>query len=90
MPKYTEIMGYKLFFWSNENNEPIHIHVAKGIPSKNATKLWITKECGVVICHNDSRIPKNDLNKIISYVRTNASDYIEMWYNYFGYEKYYC
>ncbi|MEG1947917.1 MAG: DUF4160 domain-containing protein, partial [Lachnospiraceae bacterium] len=24
------IAGYKIFFWSNENNEPIHIHIAKG------------------------------------------------------------
>lgn len=31
-------------FWSNENSplEPVHVHIAEGRASANATKLWIT------------------------------------------------
>lgn len=43
MPSLYNYMGYVIFFWSNENYEPIHVHVCKGNPSANATKIWITK-----------------------------------------------
>ena len=35
MPNIVTIMGYKIYFWMNEENgEPIHVHVSKGKPSK--------------------------------------------------------
>ena len=43
MPNLFSYSGYVIFFWSNENNEPIHVHVCKGNPGANATKIWITK-----------------------------------------------
>jgi len=30
MPTVLLINGFRFFFYSNENNEPIHIHVTKG------------------------------------------------------------
>jgi len=30
MPTILYIYGWRLFFYSNEKNEPIHIHVQKG------------------------------------------------------------
>ena len=38
MPTVFEINGYKFFFYSNENNEPIHIHISTGNAS---AKYWI-------------------------------------------------
>ena len=35
MPKIFTIKGYIVYFWSNENDEPIHVHVAKGVPRPN-------------------------------------------------------
>jgi hypothetical protein len=29
MPTVLNINGYRLFFFSNEKNEPIHIHIEK-------------------------------------------------------------
>ena len=43
LPNIFEIYGYKVYFWSNENNEPIHVHISKGTPQGNATKVWLTK-----------------------------------------------
>ncbi len=34
MPNIVTIMGYKVYFWMNENGEPIHVHVSKGKHSK--------------------------------------------------------
>ena len=32
---------YSIYFWSNENNplEPIHVHIAEGKATANATKV---------------------------------------------------
>lgn len=49
MPKIFTIKGYIVYFWSNENDEPIHVHVAKGAPRPNATKIWLTKSGGCIL-----------------------------------------
>lgn len=49
MPSLFKIHEYVVFFWSNENDEPIHVHVAKGTPNPNSTKLWLTKDGGKLI-----------------------------------------
>ena len=30
MPQFIRAAGYKIYFWSNEKDEPIHFHAAKG------------------------------------------------------------
>lgn len=62
MPQVFVILGYIVYFWSNENDEPIYVHVCKGSPQKDATKVWITED-GSVLEHNKSKIPKKDLKK---------------------------
>lgn len=44
MPNLFTVSGYKIYFWSNENNEPIHVHISKGKPSPDSTKVWLTKK----------------------------------------------
>lgn len=45
MPKaLLDFLGYTFYFYSNENGEPIHIHVSKGKPSENSTKFWIKRD----------------------------------------------
>ena len=41
MPTVFEIYGFKVYFWSNENNEPVHFHVSKGTMTATSTKFWI-------------------------------------------------
>lgn len=44
MPQIFRMGEYWIYFWTNENKpvEPIHVHIAKGKSSENATKVWIT------------------------------------------------
>jgi hypothetical protein len=45
MPTILFISGWRFFFYSNESNEPIHIHVEKG---EKSCKYWLdTKNFGV-------------------------------------------
>jgi|GEM_PF-5883103 len=29
MPEYLRTAGYKIYFWSNETDEPIHFHISR-------------------------------------------------------------
>lgn len=90
MPRLFKLLGYSVYFWMNENNEPVHVHVSKANPTANATKLWITKDHTVMLCHNRSRIPSKDLAKIIDAVAFMSINICESWVLTFGYIDYYC
>lgn len=88
MPKaLRDFKGYSIYFWSNESSgsglEPIHVHVSKGKPSSNATKIWITP-AGLQVCHNGSGIPDSDLHDILKYIALNRDSIIGKWYSTFS------
>ena len=80
-----DCLGYKIFFWSNENNEPVHVHVSKGRQTESATKFWISRE-NIELVHNESDIPIHDLNKIQRYLWANRDMIISRWYQFFGFK----
>ena len=55
MPQIFRMGEYWIYFWTNENKpvEPIHVHIAKGKPSENATKVWITSAGNCLLCNNN-------------------------------------
>jgi len=92
MPQIFKIGSYVVYFWANEGKplEPIHVHVQKGIPSANATKIWITKGGKCILCNNDSRIPNRILRNIMDVIEARSNDIISKWYNFYGDISYYC
>lgn len=58
MPSIFTVSGYKIYFGADETGEPIHVHISKGKPSPNGTKIWLTKKGGCILAHNGSQIPK--------------------------------
>lgn len=68
LPSLFEVSGYKVYFWSNENNEPIHVHIAKGKPTPNGTKIWLTKTGGCILANNGSRISQKELNELMEFI----------------------
>lgn len=92
MPNLFECLGYKVYFWSNENCEPIHVHISKGVPSCNSTKVWLTKSGGCIVANNDSKIPSKDLNNLLESIAVNYFLIVAEWKNFFGTDevKFYC
>ena len=82
LPQVYRVLGYLIFFWSREENEPVHIHVCKGKPHKDATKIWMEKTPRLE--HNKSQIPKKDLNRIMQWLAVNRAIVIEAWHDYFA------
>lgn len=58
MPGLFTVAGYKIYFWSNENGEPI----------PNGTKVWLTKAGGCILANNGSDIPTKELNELLDFV----------------------
>ena len=92
MPSIFEISGYKIYFWANESDEPIHVHVFKGKPLKNSTKVWLTKRGGCILANNNSKIPSKDLNNILDVITSNYFFVISQWkkFNSTDTVKFYC
>ena len=92
MPQIFKIGSYWVYFWSNESEpiEPIHVHVAQGSPTANATKIWITRNGGCLLCHNKSKIPLRQLRTIMQTIEARKKDILDLWYETFGQISYYC
>ncbi len=84
MPQFIRTAGYKIYFWSNEKDEPIHFHATKGNPDKDDTKFWILPNGAIKLAHNKGRIPEKDLSKIMTTMQFYYFDFIDFWKTYFG------
>lgn len=84
MPVYLRAAGYKVYFWSNEQGEPVHFHATKGAPDKNDTKIWVLSNGSFRVAHNKGRIPERDLSRIFSVMQNYSLDFIHFWKTYHG------
>ena len=64
----------------------------KEIHGPNATKVWLTKRGDCILSNNNSKIPENDLNKILKSIRYNFFYIVSEWKEFYGVEeiKFYC
>lgn len=92
MPKLFIISGYVIFFWANENGEPIHVHIAKGKPGPNSTKVWLTKAGGCIVASNGSKIPDRTLNELLEIISAQFFFICSKWKEFFVTDtiKFYC
>ena len=92
MPQIFRMGEYWIYFWTNEGVplEPVHVHISEGIPSSNATKVWITKTGKCLLANNNSKIPTKTLRVVLSILEARSGEIIEKWADYFGQPKYFC
>ena len=89
MPKIFEICGYIISIWSNENSEPVHVHISKRRPSANSTKVWLLSDGTITLANNNSRIPDRELRKIMMVIQSNYTEILNFWAAYHGYISFY-
>lgn len=78
MPTILLIDGFRFFFYSNENNEPPHVHVTKG---DGNGKIWLEPEILTTYMHN---FTKTEERQITDIVIGHADIFLNKWYEYFG------
>ncbi len=75
-PTVLRIGPYRLFFFSNEGEEPPHIHVER---DRKLAKFWLDP----VRLVRDSGFASHELTRIEARVRDNESLLLESWREFF-------
>jgi len=78
MPTILRINGFRFFFYSNENDEPAHVHVQKGDAEG---KIWLEPLPSAAYFKRFSSAEQKD---ILDIVRNNIEYLISKWYEYFA------
>jgi hypothetical protein len=77
MPKVLYLKGYEFFFYSNEGNEPMHIHVCK---AEAIGKIWLEPDIGISYMYGFSSKEKKEILIIVHDQLKSLKDY---WNEYF-------
>ena len=92
MPQIFKMGNYWIYFWANENKptEPVHVHISKGRPQENSTKVWIAENGKCLLCNNNSHIPPHTLRNIMRTIEARSDEIISKWEKYFGEPRFFC
>jgi hypothetical protein len=74
----NDIDGFRFYFFSNENNEPPHVHIEKG---GGAAKWWLTPEPSAVYSVG---FKASDERRIKTLVKEHQHELRKAWDKYFG------
>ena len=77
MPRIRRIGPYRFYFFSNERDEAVHVHVQR---DEMLTKFWLKP----VALASSSGFSSRELRKIEKLVVINRDHFIEAWNEYFG------
>jgi len=78
MPTLLLLNGFRFFFYSNENNEPIRVHVSKG----NANcKIWLEPSLTIAYVHGFTR---NEEKEILQILIEHCEQFKMKWNEYFN------
>lgn len=81
MPTVLYVRGWRLFFYSNEGNEPIHIHAQK---AEKECKYWLDVEDYAVREAYAYNMTSRDTREAKKIILLNFDYIVEEWSNFFG------
>lgn len=93
MPQVFKVGSYLVYFWINEGRplEPIHVHIAEGVPTAKGVKVWITKSGKCLLSvPGDNQIPINKLRIVLDVIEARHEMIEAKWRDTFGEIEYYC
>ena len=59
------------------------MHISKGSPTPNSTKVWLTQKGGCIVANNNSKIPEKELRAILEIIANNYFLIISRWKKHF-------
>jgi len=77
MPTVLKVQGYRFFFFSQEGNEPPHIHVEHG---DKVAKYWLNP----TNLASSYGFRSHELSKMRMLVNEHNELFLEKWYEYFS------
>lgn len=77
MPTVLRIGAYRFFFYANEGNEPVHIHIQS---ERSLAKFWLQP----VVLASSTGFAAQELTKLHSLVREHELLFKEAWHEFFN------
>jgi hypothetical protein len=77
MPTVLVAEGFRFYFFSNEREEPPHVHVRKG---DGVAKVWLSP---LRVGYSEG-LTRADLRRVRELTFENGALFIERWHEYFG------
>ena len=77
MPSILDVEGFRFFFFSDERQEPPHVHVEKG---EGAAKLWL-QPVRVAYTHD---LTPTEIRRIRELTFEHQAAFVERWNEYFS------
>lgn len=77
MPTVFRFEGHRFFFFSNENDEPPHLHVEK---AEAVAKFWLTPDVELAWA---LRYRGRDISKLQKLIEDRQDWFLEKWNEYF-------
>lgn len=81
MPTILYLRGWRFFFYSNEGNEPIHIHARKG---GSECKYWLKVELYDIQEAYSYKLSPRDTREVRKIILQHFDEIIEAWNTYMG------
>ena len=78
MPKLLQKNGFSFYFWSEEGNEPPHVHVSKG---EGLAKWWLTPK---LRAEYSNGFKKPEQRQIKELIEEHHEAFIKAWEKYFN------
>ena len=76
-PTVLQSGPYRLFFFSSDRGEPVHVHVTR---ERKAAKFWLQP----VRLEYNRGYAANELNKVEALVRQHEAELVKAWHDYFN------
>ncbi len=80
MPTVLMILGWRIFFYSNEGNEPIHVHAQK---AEMECKYWLISETFEIVEEYNFNMKPSDKREIRKIIFEHFDYIIQQWNLYF-------
>jgi hypothetical protein len=77
MPTVLRWGPYRAFFYSQEGDEPAHVHVRAG---EKETKIWLHD---VTVAAN-AGFPAHEIGDIVRHIRRSRVSLLRAWHDHFG------
>jgi len=77
VPVIARIGPYRFFFYSNENDEPPHVHIQR---ERKLAKFWLNP----VSLADSTRFAAHELGEIERITREHRQRFLEAWDEHFG------
>jgi hypothetical protein len=77
MPTVLRVEGFRFFFYSNEGDEPVHVHVEKG---EGYGKIWLEPDTRVAYMFN---FTVREQRQILGIVQISIAFIKHQWHEHF-------